>query len=366
MIFSVERSKLLDAVSRLQRVVGSKTSMPVLEGILISAEQGKLTLISYNLEMGMKKELYAKCDEAGDIVINARLLADILRRMNGLQVEISADDKLNCHIKSGEATFDIMGMAATDFPEMPTVSDSNSISLSGDILSDMVKGTIFAAAQTEGVKPILTGINISVTDGVLQFVGIDGYRLAIRKQKVDINKELNFTVSSRAIGEAVKLIDEETDGVDINVGERLISFDISGYSFISRLLEGDFVNYQKTIPEEHRQSVVVNTRELINTIERVSLLISESFSTPVRCYFNELNVVFTCATSMGRATETFNTKLEGDSFEIGLNSRYLLEALKATDSENVKILFNGPNAGVVIIPPEGEDFKYMIMPMRLK
>ena len=366
MIFSVERAKLLDAVSRLQRVVGSKTSMPVLEGILISAEQGKVTLISYNLEMGMKKEIYAKCDEAGDIVINARLLADILRRMNGLQVEISADSKLNCHIKSGEATFDIMGMAATDFPEMPSVAGNNAISVDGKLLNDMVKGTIFATAQTEGAKPILTGINISVSGGVLQFVAIDGYRLAIRKEKVNIETEVNFTVSGKAIGEAVKLIDEESENVEINVGERLICFNVSGYTFISRLLEGDFVNYQKTLIEGHQQRVVVNTRELINTIERVSLLISESFSTPVRCYFNELNVVFTCATSMGRATETFNTKLEGPNFENGLNSRYLLEALKAVEAETVQILFNGPNAGVVILPLEGEEFKYMIMPMRLK
>ena len=95
-------------------------------------------------------------------------------------------------------------------------------------------------------------------------------------------------------------------------------------------------------------------------------MISESFSTPVRCYFNELNVVFTCATSMGRATETFNVKLEGESFEIGLNSRYLLEALKAAETEKIQILFNGPNAGVLILPPEGDEFKYMIMPMRLK
>ena len=366
MIFSVERAKLLDAVSRLQRVVGSKTSMPVLEGILISAEQGKITLISYNLEMGMKKEIYAKCDEAGDIVINARLLADILRRMNGIQVEISADEKLNCHIKSGEATFDIMGMAATDFPEMPSVAGNNTISIEGKLLSDMVKGTIFATAQNEGAKPILTGINVTVSDGVLQFVAIDGYRLAIRKEKVNITNNIEFTVSGKAIGEAVKLIDEESENVEINVGDRLISFSVSGYSFISRLLEGDFVNYQKTIVEGHTQRVVVNTRELINTIERVSLLISESFSTPVRCYFNELNVVFTCATSMGRATETFNTKLEGPSFEIGLNSRYLLEALKATEIETVEILFNGANAGVVINPIDSDEFKYMIMPMRLK
>ncbi len=366
MIFSVERASLLDAVTRLQRVVGAKTSMPVLEGILISAEHGKITLISYNLEMGLKKEIYAKCDEAGDIVINARLLADILRRMNGVQVEITADSRLNCNIKCGEATFDIMGMAAADFPEMPTVGNGNSIITDGKVLSEMVKGTVFAAAQAEGAKPILTGINITIENGIMQFVAIDGYRLAIRRNKVDILKDLSFIISSKAISEVVKLIDEETENVEINVGERLISFNINGYDFISRLLEGEFVNYQKTIPENHQQRVVVNTRELINTIERVSLLISESFSTPIRCYFNELNVVFTCATATGRATETFNTKIEGESFEIGLNSRYLLEALKACETEQVQILFNGANAGVLITAPEGDDFKYMIMPMRLR
>ena len=138
MIFSVERVKLLDAVSKLQRVVGSKTSMPVLEGILISAEQGKVTLISYNLEMGMKKEIYAKCDQEGDIVINARILAEILRKMNGISVEFSVDERLMCHIKSGSASFDIMGMAATDFPEMPSVSNNEPISLSGEIIKNII------------------------------------------------------------------------------------------------------------------------------------------------------------------------------------------------------------------------------------
>lgn len=366
MIFSVERQKLLEAVTRLQRIVGAKTSMPVLEGVLISAEQGKITLIAYNLEMGMKKEIYAKCDETGDIVINARLLSDILRRMNGIQVEISADSRLNCHIKCGEATFDIMGMAAEDFPEMPNVGSGKTVTVEGKVLSDMVKGTFFATAQNEGAKPVLTGINVTIEDGIMQFVAIDGYRLAIRKQKVYISDDFSFIILGKAILEAVKLIDEETENVEIRVGERLISFNVNGYEFISRLFEGEFVNYKKTIPEGNIQRVVVNTRELIDTVERVSLLISESFSTPVRCYFNELNVVFTCATSMGRATETFNTKLEGPNFEIGLNSRYLLEALKAAETEQVQILFNGPNNGVIIEPLEGDDFKYMIMPMRLR
>ena len=366
MIFSVERTKLLEAVLKLQSVVASKTSMPVLEGILISAEQGKITLVAYNLEMGMKKEIYAKCEQEGDIVINARLLAEILRKMNGLQVEISADDRLNCNIKSNEATFDIMGLAATDFPEIPTVNEANSFSLEAKVLNNLKKGTSFAAAQTEGSKPILTGINISLSRGFIQFVAIDGYRLAIKKEKINIEKEMNFTVTSKAVNEAVKLIEDENEVININVGDRLISFNVNGYNFISRLLEGDFVNYGKTLPQSYTQKVCVNTRDLINTIERVSLLISESFTTPVRCYFNELNVIFTCATSQGRATETFNTKLEGENFEIGLNNHYLLDALKAIEDENVNILFNGSNAGVLITPVDSDNFKYMIMPMRLK
>jgi len=234
------------------------------------------------------------------------------------------------------------------------------------LLAEMIKATIFAAASSEGIKPILTGINFCVEDSVLRLVAIDGYRLAIRNEKVQNVKNIEFTVSNKAVAEILKLIDEESENVEINVAERLISFNINGYSFISRLLEGEFVNYKKTLPGETKQRVVVNTRDLINTIERVSLLISESFSTPVRCYFNELNVVFTCATTVGRSTETFNTKLEGENFEIGLNSRYLLDALRAVDTENVQILFNGPNAGILILPTDGDSFKYMIMPMRLK
>ena len=366
MFFTVERASLLDAVSRLQRVVGAKTSMPILEGILISAEQGKVTLVAYNLEMGMKKEIYANCKQEGDIVVNARLLADILRRLDGLQVEIETDEKLNCHIRCGEATFDILGMAATDFPEMPNVADNESISIEADIMADMIKTTIFAAATNEGAKPILTGINFCVKDSFLTIVGIDGYRLAVRTEKVKETKNIEFTVSNKAVAEVLRLIDENSENIEIKVSNRLISFVINGYSFISRLIEGEFVNYRKTIPTEFTQRVVLNTRELINTIERVSLLISESFSTPVRCYFNELNVVFTCATSVGRATETFNINLEGPKFEIGLNSRYLLDALIAIDTEEIQILFNGSNAGILMKALDGDRFEYMIMPMRLK
>lgn len=367
MIITVERAKLLECVSKLQRVVGAKSTMPVLEGILLSAEQGLLTLSAYNLEMGMRKEMYARCDEEGDIVINARLLADILRKMNGLQVEISADEKLLCHISCGEAVFDIMGMAATDFPEMPSVADGEKIRVDSKVFSDMVDGTIFAVAQTEGTRPILTGLDVSVKNGILQLVAVDGCRLAIRRQKVDFDCEIEFIAAGKAVSEAVKLISDDTENIDIIVGKRLISFNIDGYLFISRLLEGEYVNYEKIIPSEYKQCVVIKTNELINIVERVSLLINDYLTSPIRCYFDEHEVTFNCTTSMGRVTEKFEISLEGEPFEIGINSRLLLDALRAIDDSAVKIRFNGVNAGIVLCSPENneEDYVYIVMPMRL-
>ena len=366
MIFEVEREKLLNAVTNLSRIVTSKTSLPVLEGILISAEQGKLTLISYNLEMGIRKEIYSNTKQSGDIVIPARFFADILRRMNGVLVEVECDERLMCHIRCGGAVFDIMGMAASDYPELPSFTDGEKITIPPEILKDMVRGTLFAVAQNEGTRPTLTGINISVEDKVLQFVAIDGYRLAIRRERVSTENNVSFIMPGKAIAEVIKLINDDSEDIDINIGNKLVAFTVDGYTFISRVFEGAFVNYKKTIPLEYKQRVFINTRELIDVIERISIIISDSFSTPVRCIFNEEKILFSCSTAVGRATEEYAISLEGEPFEIGLNSRYLLEALKATEEDRVEILFNGANSGVVINPTEHDDYKYMIMPMRLK
>lgn len=366
MFVTLEREKLLEAVNHLSRIVSAKTSLPVLEGILLSAESGKVTLISYNLEIGIKKEIYSNTSEPGDIVINAKILGEILRKLDAPYVEISTDDRLMCHIKSGSAVFDIMGMAAADFPEMPSVSENNKFVLGGEIIKNMVRRTIFAVAQNEGTRPILTGINITLAPGVIKFVAIDGYRLAIRNEKINIDKEMSLIVSGKAISELVKIINDQDEDVEIFVSNNLICFKTDGYSFISRLLDGDFVDYKKTIPETYKQRIFIKTKELIDTVERISLVINDTFSTPIRCIISENNIIFSCTSAVGRATENFPINLEGEEFEIGLNSRYLTDALKATESDKVKIEFNGPSSGVLIKPIDSDDFTYMVMPMRLK
>lgn len=366
MIISVNRNLLCEAVSNLSRVVSSKTASPILEGILISAVNDKITLSSYNLENGLIKEIEANVEKNGQIVISAKVLNSIIHSFSDETVKITVDERMFCHIESGSAVFDIMGMAAVDFPELPTIAEGKKIKITAGILKDMVRQTIFAVAPNEGTRPILTGIDFEIEDGFLKLVAIDGYRLAIRKEKINISDSLKFVVSGKAVNEIIKIVTNEDEDIEILIGRRHICFSVEGYNFFSPLLDGDFIDYKNTIPTTFAQKIVVNTRELINIIERISLIISDNFTTPIRCIINEEETVFSCAASVGKATEKANFVLEGLPFEIGLNSKYLLEALRACEYEKVNISFNGGNAAVLITPENDDIFTYMIMPMRLR
>ena len=365
MLFTTERLSLLSAVQNLSRIV-TKTSLPVLEGILISAEKGKITLVSYNLEMSMKKDIYANCSVEGDVVISAKLLTEILRKSDRIDVTIETDERLMCHIKSGNAVFDIMGMAAEDFPEIPSVPETDKITLNAGLLRDMVRGTLFAVASDEGSRPILTGLNIKVNDGLVQFTGIDGRRIAIRREKTANKGDFNFVIAGKAIGEAVKIISDENEEVNIYLTKKLCSFNIDGYLLVSRLLEGEFVNYEKALTKSFSQEIRVKVRDIIDILDRISLVVSDKFTTPVRWRLEENLSTFTCSSPLGRATDTYSVNLKGSELEIGVNSQLLCDALRATETDEVYIRFNGSTDGIVIEPIENDLFIYMVMPVRLK
>lgn len=367
MKISVERELLANALSNLQRAVTPRASLPILEGILLSAEQNKLTLMAYNMEISMKKELPISCSEQGDIVINARILFEIIRKVRGNIIQLETDEHLVCHIECGAAQFDIMGMASEDFPEMPNVAEFKAVTLSSENLKSMVRQTSFAAAQIEGTRPILTGLNFEIENGMLSVVAIDGNRLAIRKKQISFHENIQFVVSSRAISEAVKIIGEEEQEILIKVGSRNISFEIDGYVLTSRLLEGNYIEYDRSIPQSYAQEIKINVPEIIEIIERISLVITnEQIKSPVRCTLEQGKITFSCTSSVGRATDCCAVNLQGSEFEIGFNNRYLLEALKATEEDEVFIRFNGPNAAAVITPVEGDDYLYLVLPIILK
>ncbi len=367
MRFLVSREKLCDAVTNLSRAVATKATYPVLEGIHMTATKDGLKMMAYNLEIGMTKTIDITCAEEGSIVFKAKLLGDILRSMSDENVSFEVNDRLVCKIKCGSSVFDVLGMPTEDFPEMPTVEDSEKIIIPGESLKNMVRQTIFAAASPDLQKPpIYSGLLFDIKDDEMSMVGVDGFRLAVRKEKINIGANTSFVIAAKTISETVKIINEENEDIEFFVGKRHVSMCVDGYTVISRKIEGEFFDYKKTIPNSFATTVKVSTKELISIIERISLIINDHLKTPTRCNIGENEIVFSCSTGLGRATDTYKVEINGDAFEIGINSRYLLDALKACETDETVINFNGPFSVIIIKPSEGDDYLYMMMPTRLK
>lgn len=363
----VNREQLSEALSNLQRAVTPRSSLPILEGVLLSAETDRLTLMSYNMEISIKKELPIRCEKEGDVVISAKILFDIIRKVKGDIIEFEVDERQVCHIKCGGSAFDILGMKSEDFPEMPNVAEKDSINISSEILKDMVRQTIFAISIKEDARPILTGIKFEIQNNEIKLVAINGNCLAIRKAPIRYEGNMSFVVSGRAIGEAVKIIGEKDEDIKINIGTRNISFDIDGYVMTSRLIEGNFIEYQRSIPNSYKQEIKINVPKFIETLERISLVIlNEQTKTPIRFSMEKDRILLTCSSAIGRSNDVYQTNLEGEEFEIGFNSKNLLDALKAVESEEAIIRFNGSAAAAAIYPIDGEEFLYLVMPMLLK
>lgn len=365
MKFTVNKSDITEAVSNIQRAVSTKTSIPALEGILLSATETGLELCAYDLELGITTVIPAFVMEPGKAVLSAKLFSDIVRRTPAETVTVSVDEKNMATLESGYSRFSIIGIPAEEFPELPKLSDSTQISLPGALLKSMIRQTLFAIAESDA-KPIHQGSLFSLENGILDVVSVDGYRLAVRREPVDFSEDLSFVVPGKTLSELLKLIKDSEEPVEIYAGRRHILFKIDNYTVISSLLEGEFLNYKAAIPPESQTEVVLKTREAIDSVERVSLLITDRLKSPIRCLFDNNEVKLNCTTSMGRASDQLDVEMTGQSVEIGFNNRYLLEALRNTECDEVKVQLGGPLSPMKVVPKEGDSFLFLVLPVRLK
>ncbi len=375
-----DRQQLVEAVSNVQRAVSSKSSVPALEGILLKAEREEMTLCGFDLELGMTTRLPARIEESGSVILGARLFSDIIRRLPGDLVKLTVDEKNVTTIESGASEFSIAGMGAEEYPELPSVSGAGEFSVQNDLLKGMIRQTIFAVADSDA-KPIHTGTLFELSGGRLRLVSVDGYRLAMREEiltgegaegtdgldaPAGSSEEMSFVVPGKTLTEVMKLLPEDDGTVGIQVGRRHILFTIGSYTVISRLLEGEFLDYRSAIPSACQTEVKVNTREFINSVERVSLLITDRLKSPVRCVFGEDSIHLSCSTAIGRANDQFSASIQGAGLEMGFNNRYLLDALRNTEGDEVRIQLNGPLSPMKIMPPEGDSYLFLVLPVRLK
>ena len=365
MKFTVNKSDITEAVGNIQRAVSTKTSIPALEGILLGADENGLELCAYDLELGITTVIPAFVTEPGKAVLSAKLFSDIVRRTPAETITVTVDEKNMATLESGYSRFSIIGIPAEEFPELPKLSDSTQFSLAGSLLKSMIRQTLFAIAESDA-KPIHQGSLFNLENGMMDVVSVDGYRLAVRREPVEFSDSLDFVVPGKTLSEILKLIKETDDPVEISAGRRHILFKIDNYTVISSLLEGEFLNYKAAIPPESQTEVVLKTREAIDSVERVSLLITDRLKSPVRCLFNENEIKLNCTTSMGRASDQIDVEMTGQSVEIGFNNRYLLEALRNTECDEVKVQLGGPLSPMKVVPKEGDSFLFLVLPVRLK
>ena len=370
MKFSCSTGALSEACQNVQRAISSKTTIPALEGIFICAEEGGVGLTGYDLEVGIQTNVEAQVKEPGSIVLSAKVLCEILRRLPGEAVEIECDSRYLASIVCGESRYRINGMSAEEYPELPSISGGTPLPVPQGTLKEMIRQTIFAVAVNPDTKPIHTGVKFELAPGELRLAAIDGFRLALRKEAMEYDgEELNFVVPPKALGELMKLTsDDSTEPVSVAVGRRHIVFDIGGYHMVSRLLDGEFLNYRAAIPTDFKTEAAADVRGLIGAIERISLIITEKIKSPIRCDIlpEEGRLEFSCATGVGTARDSVASDISGEAFEVGFNNRFLLDALRACDTDQVRVHFNGAVQPVVILPPEGESFLFMVLPVRLK
>lgn len=366
MKFSCEKYLLQSACSIASRAAAGKSPIPALEGLLLQASD-RLTVTGYDLKKGIYTQLEAEVKEQGSVVVGARLFGEMIRRLPDGIVTISTDINNNVNVKCGKSEFNFMGISPEDYPEMPVVDGVNNIALPQKILGSMINQTIFAVADND-MRPIYTGTLFDIEGEELTLVSVDGYRLAKRSEKLESAKMENcsFVVPGSALADIERICGDSEELVKISVGAKHISFSIGETVVVSRRLEGEFLNYKKSIPDSFKYTVKVDRGEFMSAIDRVALIVSERNTSPVRMSFNDGNIDCLCVTPIGRAEDVCTCEGSGEGLQIGFNDRYLKDALKAAAKEELSVCLNSASSPCIITAADGSDnFTYMILPVRL-
>lgn len=361
-----DKALLSSAIDGVSKAVTLRSSIPALEGILLKAEGFQLTLTGYDLEMGITTTIEANVRQAGEIVLSAKLLGDMVRRLPSGEVSIYTNESGNATIKGGVAEFDILAMSASDYPDLPTPGADHTLTIKAGMLRGMIEKTLYAVSQDDK-KPAHTGELFAIEEDKLTVVALDGYRLAIVERPVQAEKHIRIIIPAKTLTEVNKLLGDDADDVRISANRRFVVFNSGNYTILSRLIEGEFLNYANVIPNGCKTRVVLETRDFIDTIERASLIITERLKNPLRILFDASGkVTVRCQTNLGKVVDEFSAQVEGDPVEIGFNNRYLLDALRNARCEKVVLELSGPLSPVKILPEEGEDFIYLVLPVRFK
>ena len=367
MRFTCEKSLLVMGLNITGRTVAQKSALSAIEGILCRAGDG-LSLTGYNMETAITYVLDAEVSDVGQCVLPAKLFGDIIRRLPEGPVTVVVDDNYKVSIRAGYASFTISAESADDYPELPDVGNGKSIWIPQNAMKELINGTIFAVSENQG-RPIPTGVKFEVAEETVSAVAVDGFRLARRTYHCEntTGRNVSFVVPAQGLKEVEKILQDGNENVSFTLGSKHILFQIGNATLICRLLEGEFLDWRKVVPTNCPVKLVANVSDLASSIERVGLIVSEKYKSPVRCIFSNQELLLRTNTTIGAAEDRCTLAGDGKELEIGFNVRYLIDALRAVPAEEVCLELTNSLSPIVLTPvDEKQDFAYMVLPVRIK
>ena len=365
-----EKDKLLKAINSVVKGVSSKTTMPILEGILIQTNDNEIKLTTYDLEIGIEYIIESTVEEQGSTVVNAIMFSEIIRKLPDTEITITLNDKNLLVIECEGSLYKLATMNPEEFPELPRINIENSVELEQKTLKSMIRKTIFGVSSEEN-KPVFTGCLFEIENNKLNVVAVDGFRLAWASNFLEEkNSDFKAVIPGKTLNEVNKIILDSFDLIKIGISKNQALFEMENCKVVTRLLDGEFLNYKNVIPKEWETRIRVNKRDLQECFERISLISASSTEKekkyPVKISIEVGKITISCTNQTGAAKAAIFLQTEGKNLEIAFNPKYFLDALKVIDDEEIFIELGSSISPCIIRPLENENYTYMILPIRMK
>lgn len=363
MKLSFNKPDLLQGVNISLRAVPARTTLPILECILIDATAGEIRFTSNNMELGIETIVKGDIIERGKVAIDAKIFSDIVRKLPDNEITIETDSNFNTTITCEKAKFNISAKSGDDFSYLPAIEKDKYITVSQFALKEIIRQTIFSISDNES-KKIMTGELFEINDGKLQVVALDGHRIAIRKMDVESNGDsIKVIVPGKSLIEISKILSNEIeDKVNIFFTNNHILFEFDNTIVVSRLIEGEYFRIEQMISSDYETKVVINKREFLDCIDRATLLIKEGDKKPIIINITDGSMELKVNSTLGSMNEDIDINKEGKDILIGFNPKFLIDALKVIDEEEITIYLVNSKAPCFIRDNDGK-YIYLILPV---
>lgn len=365
MKFEIEKEKLLLGINATLKAVASKTTMPILECFLIEAKNNLLTITATDLDLGIEYSMDANIVEEGRVTIDAKMFSEIIRKLPESIITISINEQKLLTIECEGSLFKLVTVDSSEFPALPNINIEQSIEIKQNVLKEMIRKTIFAVGVDEN-RPVFTGCLIELKDNILNMVALDGFRLAMQS-KVFVGNTNTFKaiIPGRTLNEISKILQDDEETIKIGISRNQGLFQMPNCKAVTRILEGEFLDYKNVIPKEKELRVIVDKNTLINSLERAAVMSKEDRQFPIKITINDKIMVIACVVQSGDVREELLVESVGKNIEIGFNPKYLIEAIKAVSEEQIILDFGTSISPCVIRPIDGTEFTYMVLPVRI-